>query len=177
MPSRNSQNEKAPASKITDLDTPVAPIIKSIPVVKDVRVTGPAQPTKRIIHICDWHLVPKDAFHIDQEHVRGKPATKTESDRSYREFVYEVAAVQAEQMALLRMLRCHGINEVFSEGFAVGEEPMFQARIDLMHAASKQVGELRSKMADVREFQKTATGPDRAKGANLEVQVSEIGGH
>lgn len=53
-----------------------------MPVVK-VHVTRPAQPTKRLIHVCDWHLVPKDDFHIDQEHACGGPVTKSESEQSY----------------------------------------------------------------------------------------------
>lgn len=84
--------------------------------------SGPKKPAKRIIYICDWHLVSSSDYHIDQEHARGAPVSKAEIGESYRAFVHEVAAVQVEQLALLRMFPCHGVKEVFSEGYAVGHE-------------------------------------------------------
>lgn len=102
------RNYRADIGDLTNLDEPAELLIKLMPVVKQTTIAGSKKPAKRIIHICDWHLVSPEEYHIDQEHARGAPVTKAESDKSYRAFVHEVAAVQIEQLALLRMFRRHG---------------------------------------------------------------------
>ncbi len=72
---RDVRDYTPPPGTIDDLSSPIGSILKGVPRVKDVRVTGPAQPTKRLIHIAEWHLVSREAFRIDQEHARGGPLT------------------------------------------------------------------------------------------------------
>src|SRR4051794_34184642 len=55
--------EYAPASKvrIDDLTSPVADLLKHLPGVTQVEVMVTAKkPTARIVHLRDWHFVPKD---------------------------------------------------------------------------------------------------------------------
>ena len=86
--------------RIDNLSISVEPIIKSLPGVEKVIVTGAKNPTKRIIHIVDWHFVDKDDYRIDMEHAHAKKLTDAEFDEMYRELLLVVEMVQAEQMGL-----------------------------------------------------------------------------
>jgi hypothetical protein len=88
--------------------------------VATVREALPAAETC-IIHIRDWHLVPKDAFAADTE-LEGK-----ELDEAYAEHIRAVKAVQASQRTILKDTK-----EVYSEGLAKSDMPVFEAMIRLM---------------------------------------------
>jgi hypothetical protein len=88
--------------------------------VATVREALPAAETC-IIHIRDWHLVPKDAFAADTE-LEGR-----ELDEAYAEHILAVKAVQAAQRPILQDAK-----EVYSEGLAKTDMPIFEAIIRLM---------------------------------------------
>lgn len=75
------------------------------------------KPGNTIIHLRDWHFVPRDAFIIDQEHVYRRKLTAEQIDRLYAEHLAQVEIVQLEQMAILRcLIRQNGLRAVLVEG-------------------------------------------------------------
>jgi hypothetical protein len=72
----------------------------------------------RIIHIRDWHLVPKEAFAADTE------LTGDALYEAYGQHVKVVKAVQASQKKLLS-----GVKEVHVEGLCPRDMPAFEAMI------------------------------------------------
>lgn len=69
-----------------------------MPEVASVTVHGNGSNT--IIHIADWHFVPREHFAAELP----KDATEAEIDELYAEFLESVAAVQAQQCVVLREL-------------------------------------------------------------------------
>src|SRR5437868_4572569 len=49
-----------PSGRVDDLSVSVIQLLKNLPGVEKVIVTGAKTPAKRIIHVCDWHVVEKD---------------------------------------------------------------------------------------------------------------------
>jgi len=72
----------------------------------------------RIIHIRDWHIVPKDHFAIDTG-LKGK-----ELEEAYAEHLQAVERVQKSQFEILA-----GVKEVFGEGLTDENYPIFKAEI------------------------------------------------
>lgn len=71
-------------------------------------------PVGRIVHLQDWHFVPKDLYAIDMKNAHGRGLTDDEIDRLYQEHLLEVELVQVEQMAVLRcLIKHHGLKKVF----------------------------------------------------------------
>ncbi|HLW65885.1 MAG TPA: hypothetical protein VKS79_11235 [Gemmataceae bacterium] len=76
----------------------------------------------RIIHLQDWHFVPKELLAIDLTDAYGRSLTPDEIDLLYEQHLLEVELVQLEQMAVLRcLIQHHGLKKLFSEGFSRGE--------------------------------------------------------
>jgi hypothetical protein len=67
-----------------------------------------------IVHIRDWHYVPKEAFAIDTD-LKGE-----ELDRAYEQHLRTVEGVQKAQKRLLK-----GIKEVYVEGICERDMPIF----------------------------------------------------
>ena len=92
-------------ARIDDLDSQVADLLRQLPGVVEVEIAVAAdKPTCRIIHLRDWHYVPKDLFAIDMRQAHGRELTDDEIDRLHQELLLEVQAVQLEQTAVLRCL-------------------------------------------------------------------------
>ena len=75
--------------------------LKSLPHIHAVEVSPASkEPKRQILHILDWHYLPKDEFAAD---IRTKAEKAQESltdadiDREWDSFLGEVEAVQAEQ--------------------------------------------------------------------------------
>lgn len=103
---------------ISDLDAPVADILRRLPGVVDVEIlVAPKDPTHRLIHVRDYHYVPRSLFALDMRQALGKDLTEKELDDLYREHLCDVELVQLEQEGLLRCLvRGHGLRRVLVEG-------------------------------------------------------------
>lgn len=57
-------------ARIDDLSAPVAEIFRGLPGVVQIEVLVKTdKPTGRIIHIRDWHYVPKDLYALDMKQV------------------------------------------------------------------------------------------------------------
>jgi hypothetical protein len=60
--------------RIDDLSAPAAAILRQLPGVADVEVlVAGRKPTRRIVHLRDWHLVTRDLHALDLRQPAGKP--------------------------------------------------------------------------------------------------------
>src|SRR5947209_13537283 len=60
-------------TRIDDLDAQVVDLLRQLPGVIEVEVAvAAAKPTCRIIHLRDWHFVPKDLYTHDLKQAHGK---------------------------------------------------------------------------------------------------------
>jgi hypothetical protein len=119
-PAVPSGSKAARPAEVTDLAAE-AVALRTLPGVHSVEIAHRAdRPTHRIIHVANWHFVPRDAFAAD---LRDQDDTISDDkiDRLYAEFLDEVEAVQQEQMALLRALvRRYSLAVIHYEGFTEG---------------------------------------------------------
>jgi hypothetical protein len=73
---------------LDDLTAPAADLLRQLPGVVEVEaLVSPAKPTRRIIHLRDWHFVPEDLFALDLRNSAGKPLSDEEAKARYREFL------------------------------------------------------------------------------------------
>jgi hypothetical protein len=165
-----------PANKtrIDDLDAQVVDLLRQLPGVVHVEVAvAAAKPTCRIVHLRDWHYVPKDLFAIDIKQAHGRELTDDEIDRLHQELLLEVELVQLEQMALLRcLIKHHGLKKVFSEGFSPNELKAYRERIAVLRSMDKeQVPQVRKQLEEVRKLLEGATGEKKEKAEAIESQL------
>jgi hypothetical protein len=139
--------------KIDDLNVYAEAILQQLPGV--VRVDFQAATTKsrsRIIHLRDWHVVPRNLYAFDLRNAVSKSLSEEEIDLLHQELLLEVEAVQLEHEALLRCLaKQHGLRRVFCEGITKQELAIYQKKIAAlrgMHGA--KVPELGRQLDEVR---------------------------
>lgn len=166
----------APASKvrIDDLGSPVADLLRRLPGVVQVDVSVAAdKPTSRIIHLRDWHYVPKELYALDMKSAHHRELTDDEIDRLHRELLLEVELVQVEQMAVLRCLvKHHGLKKVFSEGFSPKELEAYRERVAVLRSMeNEQVPQVRKQLADVRSLLDGSTGEKKEQAQAIEAQL------
>ena len=133
-------------------DAPVLDILKQLPGV--IAVEMPIQverPKHRIVHLKDWHYLPKDLFAADIRDVQGEAIPDAEIDDLYEELLLEVELVQLEQMALLRcLIKHHGLKSVFCEGLTVEDLPAYEAKIKTLRkfeSVTRKLEELSESLA------------------------------
>lgn len=158
---------------IDDVNAPVHVLLQQLPGVAEVERRLPVEaPTNRIIHLRNWHWIPKEHFVID---VRSSdPELDTdEIDRLYEEFLHEVELVQVEQMALLRcLIKHHGLTKVFSEGFSPSEVEAYQVKIAGLKAMeADQVPRVRKQLEEVRKLLADVTGDQMENAKAIEAQL------
>ena len=146
-------------SKITtqfdDLDSPVDELLRQLPGVVQVEVLVKSEkPTHRIIHLRDWHFVPKELFAVGENEKNGRVLSDGEIDGLYQKFLLEVELVQLEQTALLRcLIKHHGLKRVFAEGFSPKELNAYRERIAALKAMEeKQIPRVRQQLDEVRSL-------------------------
>lgn len=94
----------------------------------------------QIIHVLNWHFIPKAMFAVALQDQFDEPITDDETDRQYAEFLDEVEAVQQEQMTLLRgLIQKHGVKHIFLEGFSHEQLPAFRKRIEALRKFQKHM--------------------------------------
>jgi hypothetical protein len=99
----------------------------------------PAAAPPHIIHVLNWHFVPKESFAVDLRDQSDKPISDDEIDRHYEEFLNTVEKVQREQIKLLReLIKKHKLKHIYLEGFSKEELPAFQKRIEVLRDAEKK---------------------------------------
>ena len=79
-------------------DRVTAASLRPMPSVVEVTVRTAKQPTHRIVHILDWHYVPKKQFLLDTP------------GGDYDAFLDDVEALQKQQRALIKAI---GVKSVF----------------------------------------------------------------
>lgn len=128
-----------------DLNADAAPLLRQFPNVVEVERHGPTKkPTHRIIHVADWHFVPKAAYAADLRSQSIKPINNDEIDRRHTELLDQVELVQQQQIELLRTLvKQHGLKKVYVEGLASRDRFIFKAKVSALRKASKEVEGLR----------------------------------
>jgi hypothetical protein len=166
----------APATKprIDDLGSPVVELLRSLPGVVQVEVGVVAKnPTSRIIHLRDWHFVPKELYALDMKDVHGRELTADEIDRLHQELLLEVELVQIEQMAVLRcLIRHHRLKKVFSEGFSPNELEAYREKIAVLKAMDQeQLPKVRKQLEEVRKLKEGSTGETKEKTEAIESQL------
>lgn len=142
-------------AQVTDLDSPAAGILRSLPGVVQVEVCVRAEkPTYRIIHLRDWHFVPKELFVVDMADAHRRQLSEDEIDILHEQHLLEVELVQLEQMAVLRcLIRHHGLQRVFCEGFSPRELDAYREKIAVLRAMEQeQVPRIREQLENVRKL-------------------------
>lgn len=139
------------AGRLDDLTVPVDDIFRGLPGVVAVEVpVRPARLSRRIIHLRDLHLVPRDLFALDVRQAAGRPLSDADIDKLYEQHLLETELVQIEQMILLRSLaRHHGLCRIRIEGLTVGEEPLFRNKVEALKGLEQ--GEVASARVQLRE--------------------------
>lgn len=157
--------------RISDLATPIVSILRTLPgVVRvDVSVSPGTKPTHRIVHLLDWHFVPRDLFAIDQKAVSATPLDEDAIDSLFREHLFDVERIQLEHTAIVRCLaRHHHMRSLYSEGLTTEGVQGFLERIAVLRAMSHgDIPKLRSHLQDVRQLKSDGTG----KAVAIEQQI------
>jgi hypothetical protein len=161
----------ATSGKVDDLGRLAADMLRQLPGVAGVEVVpADGKPARRLIHLRDWHYVPRDLFALEQ---RGASPGVSEEviDLSYQEHLLQVELLQLEHLALLRRLaRRHGLRRVFVEGII----PEGVKNLREMVAALKNVEpRRREQLQDVQGIlQEAKTGTERhARAKETEGEV------
>ena len=168
-----------PANKtrIDDLDAQVVDLLRQLPGVVHVDVAvAAAKPMCRIVHLRDYHFVPKELYTIDVKQAHGREFTTDEINRLHQEVLLEVELVQLEQMALLRcLIKHHGLKKVFSEGFSPGELEAYREKIAVLRSMEReQVPQVRKQLEDVRKLLEGATGEKKKKAEAIESDLATM---
>lgn len=134
-------SETLPVRSLSDLTAPATAILRSLSGVEAIETLVAAErPTHRIVHIADWHFVPKDAFAADIRDQSHETITDEEIEQLYAEHLDEVRRVQAQQRRLLReLIRRHGVERVYCEGLTDGDLPVYKVIIE--HISRCELGE------------------------------------
>jgi hypothetical protein len=120
--------------------------LEEIPAVHAVEVSPAKETRKRqIIHILNWHFVPRADFALDirtEAEKAGVTLSDDDVDRNWESFLGEVEAVQDEQMAVLRELaKSYGLKQVFIEGLAKENQQAFKELLGHLSRWRKPRGE------------------------------------
>jgi len=101
--------------------------MKAMPGVATVEVAVQADnPTLRIVHILDWHHVPRDAFAADMRDALGEVEDE-QIDEAYAKHLDRVEDVQKAQRAILPALaQRHGVRAVYIQGPTEGDVALFE---------------------------------------------------
>lgn len=120
---------------------PTPDSLRELAPVASVAVAPAKRPVRRrVIHILNWHFVPKNQFAADLNGQRDVPLTEDEMDEAFEEFRDDVESVQTEQLQVLRVLiRKHGLKQVHVEGLAVEAVPKFQKLLRTLKTTRKGV--------------------------------------
>lgn len=141
--------------RLDDLSISAERILQKLPGVVEVEVKVRVEkPTGRIIHLRDWHWIPREAFSIDAQNISENELSDSDIDRLYGEFLLQVDAVQTEQLELLRrLIKDHGLKRVFVEGLAAEELPNYLEKVGVLREMEQnQIVRLKEQLAEVREL-------------------------
>ena len=161
-------------TRIDDLGSPVTDLLRQVAGVVQVDVGVEAKkPTSRIVHLRDWHSVPKEHFAIDMKQAHARELATEEIDRLHQELLLEVELVQIEQMVALRcLIKPHGLKKVFSEGFSPEELTTYREKIAVLRGMeNEQIPQLRTQLEETRKLVEGATGDKKEKAEAIQSQL------
>lgn len=157
---------KLPA-RIDDLSVSAIELLRQLPGVAQVDVAVQAQnPAHRIVHLRDWHFVPRQLYTIDLKNAAGRALSDADINRLHQELLLEVEAVQLEQIALLRcLIKHHGLRRLYCEGLTKQDLPDYKERIATLRAMEQaEIPELRKQLSAARALQKSMDETGRTAG-------------
>lgn len=165
--------------RIDDLSCSAEDILRQLPGVVEVEVQRLSKsPTHRLIHLRDWHFVPKELFALDMKAAYQRPLSEHEIDLLVEEHLLEVERVQIEQMTLLRcLIKHHGLRRVFAEGFSEKELAVYQAKVAALRGVeTESIPRLHEQLAEVRAFLgRTNEGEERhTKAKSIEAEILSL---
>jgi hypothetical protein len=139
-----------------------AEILKQLPRVVAVEVRVPAtEPTHRIVHLRDYHFVPRDLYAVEVRDEFGRGVSEKDVDDLHRGLVLRAEVVQAEQLALLRcFVRHHGLKRVLAEGLTPSGVKNYEAIVEEFREMDRQLAPL------MREF-----GRYRGKNPDIDYKI------
>jgi len=137
--------------RIDDLAAPAADILRQLPGVADVEVLVVVpKPTHRIVHLRDWHLVPRELHALDLRQAAGRELTDEEIDMLHSEHLLEVELVQLEQAAVLKCLaKHHGLRRVLCEGLTAQGVAGYKAKVDALRELDHRLPDLRRQLREL----------------------------
>ena len=143
--------EPSVTGNITEMNVSAEEILNSLPGVVSVeRMSSGENPTKRIIHIRDWHFVTKADYAKDLRDTAENPLSDAEIDAQYEQLLLEVGMVQLEQLALLRLLRRHhGLVHICIEGLVERDVSIYEAKVRVLRDFGDKISELRESRVDL----------------------------
>jgi hypothetical protein len=157
---------------LEDPSRPVA-ILRRLPGVVRVEVaaspkSGPVR--RRLIHLLDWHFVPRDAFAADVR-AGGKPLSEDDINALYADHLLTVEDVQLHQEAALRCLARHGLQSVFVEGLTEQGLADFRGRVDAVRKPLRALADVRAliRRMEARGADADAERLSRARAAEAEL--------
>lgn len=153
------------------LEFPVERIFRNLHQVDSVRATRerPRQFTHRIIHIRNWHFLPKDLFAAEFRQINGAKSKQSTIDPRYEEFLSEVEAVQQEQIAMLRrLIQQHGLTVVYYEGLIKDEVPLYRSKVKSLRKLGESIPEIEFNIRELRLFRRELEESDEQISARIE---------
>jgi hypothetical protein len=109
------------------------------------------RPSHRIVHIRDWHYVPRELYAADLRSSSKTDLSDEAIEMRHRELLLEVEFVQLEQVALLRCLaRRHALRRVRQEGLTPEGVEAFRGAVGVIRDALTRRPELLNQQHEVR---------------------------
>jgi hypothetical protein len=162
------------AGRLDDLSAPVGALLRQLPGVVDVQIAVSVEkPTHRVVHLLDWHFVPKELYRIDLQAAAGRPLTDEELDELHEQLCMEVELVQLEQMAILRcLIKHHGLRRVYAEGLTEKDLAEYKADVTSLRVIEKgEISELRKHLEETRGLKKSTNASRREEATAIEEQL------
>jgi hypothetical protein len=126
--------------------------LSNLPGVYSVEVMVPvSQPTHRIIHVRDWHSVPRDIFSLDLRHAATRPLEDEEVASRYRKFLRQVELVQQEQeQFLISVASRRDQRRVLKEGLTPEGLAHYREIIGAFQGLNSRLARVRDEALDAR---------------------------
>ncbi len=121
------------ASGLSDVRSDAASILRKAPGVARVeRLVSVRRPTRRIIHIADYHWISRDDLAADLRDQHSE-TTEADIDAEYERIMTEVRCVQAKQLRFIRWLaKEHSVRAIHIEGLTDRDDWAYAALVRLV---------------------------------------------
>jgi hypothetical protein len=153
------QSSQPQTGDLSDLSIPAVRTLLRSPKAQGVELSpAHGSPIHRIIHLKNWHVVPKELFAADLRDLADEPVSDNEIDRLYEKHLDNVESLQKEQIRLLRhFIQNHGLKRVYYEGLTDEDKPLFEMKIETYASTQNDSAEI---TRDVEEMLAEADDPE-----------------